>query len=116
MKYWPNPAHKKDTSEAGPPRWRPSKTQCPPMTIEERDDLLRRSAPEDPSSPTARRFAMRRTAGLEWFAAVFTEFRDGEPVFHGYPTRSVPARVLRAFRDAGSITDAEYRRAIKELG
>ena len=29
MYYYPNPAHKTETTEAGPPRWRPDKEPCP---------------------------------------------------------------------------------------
>ena len=29
MRYFPNPAHKRETTEAGPPRWRPDKEPCP---------------------------------------------------------------------------------------
>jgi hypothetical protein len=41
MRYWPNPAHKQETTEAGPPQWRPGKEPCPrEMTVAERDELL----------------------------------------------------------------------------
>ena len=29
MRYWPNPAHKRETTEAGPPAWSPDKDPCP---------------------------------------------------------------------------------------
>ena len=84
------------------------------MTIEDRDDLLRNSM-EDPNN-SARRYALRRGRVLEWFEGKLTEVQGNEPVFHGHPTRRVPARVLRIFRNAGTISDAEYRQMVKELG
>jgi hypothetical protein len=39
MRYWPNPAHKAETTEAGPPLWTPDKDLCPTgMTVAERRD------------------------------------------------------------------------------
>lgn len=116
VKYWPNPAHKRETTEAGPPRWRPDKAPCPKMTVEEREDLLRRSIPLSPADPASRRFAFRRVPKLEWFEAKCHGYNEGEPEFHGHPTVHVPNRVLRAFRDAGHISEAEYRFMVKELG
>jgi hypothetical protein len=116
LRYWPNPAHKRETTEEGPPRWRPHKTPCPHMTIEERDALLAESVPESPHQPGARRYALRRSGDLEWFVGVPTEYQQGEVVFHGYPTQAVPAKVLRVFRDSGKITEAEYRKMVKDLG
>jgi len=116
LKYWPNPAHKRETSEEGPPQWRPHKTPCPPMPLTERQELLTKSIP-DPKKPQTCRYALRRgEAGLEWFEGRLTRYDGEEPVFHGYPTKAVPARVLRIFRDAGEITQAEYRRTVRQLG
>ena len=69
MRYFANPAHKIETTEAGPPAWRPDKTPCPKgMTLRERTELLRDSIAEDPNSPISRRFAVRRSAsGLDFF-------------------------------------------------
>lgn len=68
MYYFPNPAHKRETTEAGPPRWRPDKEPCPKMSPRERATLLRDSIARDPASPTSQRFAIRRGAsGLEFF-------------------------------------------------
>ena len=54
MRYFANPAHKKETTEAGPPRWRPDKEPCPEgMTLRERTELLRESIAETPDSPTS---------------------------------------------------------------
>jgi hypothetical protein len=86
------------------------------LTVDERSRLLEESVPEDPANPASRRYAMRRSADLEWFVAVLTEYRDGEPVFHGYPERHVPAKVLRVFRNSETITEVEYRRMTRELG
>lgn len=65
--------HKVETTEVGPPAWRPDKTPCPErMTLPERTQLLRDSIAEDPGSPTSRHFAVRRSdSGLEFFAAEF---------------------------------------------
>ena len=119
MRYVPNPAHKRETTEAGPPRWRPNKEPCPPeMTPRERANLLRGSVPEHPDSPSSRRFAVRRGAqGVEFFTAQATlTTGGGEVEHHGYPTRRVPGKVLREFRDRGDITVPEYRRFVKRLG
>ncbi len=117
MKYWPNPAHKRGTSEAGPPLWRPHKSVCPKMTIDERSRLLDESIPEDANDVQSTRYALRRVAtGMEWFAARFTQMDADEAVFHGYPADFVPAKVLRRFRDDGRISETEYRRLIRDLG
>ena len=118
MRYFPNPAHKVETTEAGPPRWRPDKTPCPEgMTIQERTQLLRDSIAENPDSPTTRRFAVRRSdSGLEFFAAQMTRIVNGETEYHGYPTFYVPVKILRQFRDNGIITRSEYRMSVKRLG
>lgn len=115
MRYWPNPAHKKETTAEGPPRWNPDKSRCPDdMTVAERQQLLEGSVPENPDAAGSRRFALRRTqSGLEWFAARLTRFDDGVPVFHGYPEPAVPARVLRVFLERGDIKPAEYKRLLK---
>lgn len=118
MKYWPNPAHKRETSEAGPPRWHPNKSACPPMTVEERQKLFLESVPEDGDQPASPRYAFRvGPRGYEWFAARLTRVSpEGETEFHGYPTDHVPPRVLRRFRDLQRLSDAEYRRLLKEVG
>ena len=125
MRYVPNPAHKQETTEAGPPKWRPDKEPCPSeMTPRERAKLLRESIPEHPGSSSSRRFAVRRgSSGLELFAAQATRTalairtaEDGEVEYHGYPTHRIPGKVLRRFRDRGDITAAEYRRLVKRLG
>ena len=118
VRYWPNPAHKKETTEAGPPRWYPAKTPCPnDLTLRERHELLLASVPENPGDPQSRRYNIRRQVhGLEVFEAKFTREVDGDVEFHGYPCLSVPTRVLRIFRDDGRITGAEYRRMVKTFG
>jgi hypothetical protein len=100
-------------TEAGPGRWRPDKTPCPDdLTVAERTRLFLTSIPEDPGNPASMRYNVRRTErGLELYAAQCRE--DGGGVeCHGYPTTHIPARVLRALRDAGTITDAEYKRLV----
>jgi len=63
---------------------------------------------EDPDSPESRRFAVRRTEfGLVFFAAQMTQVVNGEVEYRGYPTRWVPGRILRWFRDQGKISHAE---------
>ena len=116
MYYYPNRAHKRETTEAGPPGWRPDKEPCPNMTPQERAALLQDSIAIDPRSPTSQRFAFRRTiAGLEFFTARMTQVVKGDVKFHGYPTRQVPVSVLRAFRDQDLISQAEYRSLVKRL-
>lgn len=118
MRYWPNPAHKRETTVAGPPAWRPNKDPCPDdLAVEERDELLATSLPKDGAAPHSRRYNARRTdRGLELYEAKWHADVDGEPEFHGHPTRRVPGRVLRALRDEGKITVAEYRKLVKEFG
>ena len=119
MRYVPNQAHKRETTEAGPPKWQPDKEPCPPeMTLRERAALLRGSVPEHPDSPSSRRFAVRRgRRELEFFAAQATRTaEDAEVEYHGYPTSRVPGKVLRRFRDRGDITAAKYRQLVKRLG
>ena len=118
MRYFANPAHKVETTEAGPPAWSPDKAPCPKgMTLRERTDLLRNSVAEDPDVPGSRRFALRRTeSGLEFFTAQMTRVVDGEFEYHGYPTSYVPGKILRHFRDQGAISNSEYRSLVKRLG
>jgi hypothetical protein len=118
MRYWPNPAHKKQTTEAGPPRWWPDKTPCPDdLTIAERDELLLTSVPRDPGDAHSPRFNVRSgLAGLEAYEAKWTRDVEGEPEFHGYPTHRVPTRVLRVMRDRGTITEREYRQMLRMFG
>ena len=118
MRYFANPAHKLETTEAGPPRWRPDKEPCPEgMTLRERRELLRDSVAEDPDSPASPRFAFRRgESGLEFFKARVTRIVDGGVEYHGYPTHRVPGKVLRRLRDLDKISKTEYRRLVKRLG
>jgi len=118
MLYWPNPAHKAETTEAGPPLWTPDKDLCPTgMTVAERRDLLATSVPANEEDPRSRRFALRRTEhGLELFDVKWTEDSPGgDPVFHGHPASRVPRTVLKRWRDDGVVTAAEYRRLSREL-
>lgn len=118
MRYFANPAHKVETTEAGPPAWRPDKTPCPEgMTLPERTHLLLNAIAEDQNSPASRRFAVRRSdSGLEFFAAQMTRIVNGETEYHGYPTGYVPGNILRQFRENGSITRPEYNKLVKRLG
>ena len=78
---------------------------------------MRNSVPEDPNAPKSRRFAVRRTdAGLEFFTAQVTQVVKGECEYHGYPTRQIPGRILRQFKDDGVISLPEYRKLVKRLG
>jgi hypothetical protein len=120
MHYWPNPAHKRSTTEAGPPRWHPGKAPCPDaMSAIERSRLLLCSVPEVADDPRSRRYALRRATDgrAEVFVADFTCDEGTEFVFHGYPwhhpefrpnPRMIPVRVLRAWLDRGDISRAEY--------
>ena len=124
MRYWPNPAHKRETTEAGPPAWRPRKSPCPQMTREERTALLAGSVPADPADPASRRYAVRHYEGrIELFEAQCGGVRDGEPEFHGYPwyhaeyrpnPRPVPYSVLVALRDRGDLTEQEFQKALRD--
>ena len=117
MRYAPNPAHKSETTEAGPPRWRPNKALCPRMSVDERARLLAASIAENPRDPRSVRYTFRRGAGaVEFFAARWTREVDGEQEFHGYPTSHVPGSVLKKLRDRGDITEPEYNRLRKDLG
>ena len=118
MRYFANRAHKVETTEAGPPGWRPDKQPCPEgMTLRERTELLRDSVAVNPDSSASRRFSVRRTeSGLEFFTAQMTQVVNGEVEYHGYPTRYVPGIILRQFRDQGEISHSEYRRLVKRLG
>lgn len=118
--YYPNPAHKKGTTEAGPPEWYPAKTACPDtMTLEERDQLVAESLPlsEDPLDPS--RIAVRRVEGrLEWYRTMQTRRHpDGRIEIHGHPFEpgypKIPPAVLRRMRDSGLITAREYTRLVK---
>jgi hypothetical protein len=115
--YWPNPAHKIEATDAGPPQWSPDKEKCPVMSSTETNELLESSIPLDESDPTSRRFAVRLVAGaFEFFEAKFTQIRpEGQLEFHGHPTRRVPAVVLRRFRSRLSLSEAQYRRLLAEL-
>lgn len=118
MRYWPNPAHKRATTEAGPPRWRPDKEPCPDdLTVRERQNLLETAVPLDPANPGSRRFNVRRgPRGLEVYEAKWTRDVGDEPEFHGHPASYVPTSVLRAWRDEGKITNAEYRHLVRAFG
>jgi hypothetical protein len=118
MRYWPNPAHKVETTEAGPPVWTPDKDRCPSgMTVQERRALFDASVPLNADDPHSRRFAVRRTEhGLELYDVKWTEDdATGEPVFHGHPASRVPRLVLKKWRDEGVVSAAEYRRLSREL-
>lgn len=87
------------------------------MSLDERERLFRESLPESEVDSRSPRFAFRvGPRGYEWFIARLTQVTDGEPEFHGYPADHVPPRVLRRFRDLGRLTEAEYRRLLKEVG
>ena len=115
MRYWPNPAHKRETSEAGPPGWRPGKTKCPDdMTVAERNKLLETSIPADPSKPCSRRYNIRRGAhGLELYDFQCAPDENDEPVCHGYPTTFLPGPILRVLLADGKISQPEYSRLRK---
>ena len=125
MHYWPNPAHKRETSEAGPPRWRPNKSPCPSMSTAERSALLQSSVPLSPEDPYSPRYAIRRHQGkLEIYQAFADPHSDPQdPQFHGFPWRHpdfwprpkpIPTSVLRELRDRGELTNAEYLKALKD--
>lgn len=59
---------------------------------------------------------MRRHQGsIEWFRTRKTcDLDDGRVEIHGYPVSRVDKpKVLRAFRDRGDISVAEYRSYVK---
>lgn len=116
LRYRPNPAHKTETSEVGPPAWIPNKEKCPKMDVRERNLLLQKSIPTDPTNPISRRYAMRRIGKeTEFFEAKVTR-QDGSGIeFHGHPTSYVPPRILAQWRDKGFLTKAEYRALITAL-
>lgn len=116
MRYWPNPAHKKQTTEAGPPAWSPDKDPCPrEMTVAERNALFLSPVPVGPAAPHSRRFALRRAQqGIEIYDVKWTRDVETDPEFHGHPASRVPPTVLKVWRDAGVITRAEYGRLLKD--
>lgn len=118
--YVPNPSHKLETTEAGPPRWSPKKTACPVgMSMEQRDFLVRESVPIDDDPLNPRRYAVRRVEGrLEWYRSLPTrEHPDGRIEIHGHPFvpgyPKVPVKVLRRMRESGVITPSEYKDMVK---
>jgi hypothetical protein len=118
VRYWPNPAHKEETSEAGPPAWRPHKEKCPrDITIGEREELLNASIPVNAADPRSRRFAIRRTASgeVQLFDVKFTRDVEGVPEFHGHPASRVDRGVLKQMRDNGDLKPPEYNRLRKDL-
>lgn len=83
----------------------------------ELDALFLSSISLDPADPRSDRYSVRRAPlGLELFVARYTRDVGGEAEFHGYPTSWVPAKVLRALRDDGRITQPEYKRLARRLG
>lgn len=87
------------------------------MTSSECEALLRGSVPEDPDDPRTRRYAVRRAdTGIEIFAAQVHSPAGQHPTeLHGYPVPTAPARVLRALRDRGEISQPEYHGLIRGL-
>jgi len=117
VRYFPNPAHKKETTQAGPPAWRPNKELCPEdLTVAERQRLFEASISRDPSVPGDRRWTLRRTeSGIEFFDINLTGHLEGDYEFHGHPASYVPAVILRQFRDDGAITPSEYKRLVRSF-
>jgi hypothetical protein len=116
--YAPNPVHKREWTEVGPPAPRSDKSPCPnDITAVECHALLRGSIPEDPNDPRSRRFAVRRSdGGAELFAGQAHSPAGQEPIeFHGYPVATAPAKVLRQLRNRGDLLLPEYRRFIRGL-
>lgn len=116
--YGPNPAHKQEWTNAGPPAPRSDKSPCPrDITAIECEELLRSAVPEEADDLRSRRYAARRTDdGVELFAAQAHSPAGQEPIeFHGYPVSTAPAKVLRSLRDRGDLLAPEYRRLVKGL-
>jgi hypothetical protein len=118
--YRPNPAHKTRTTEAGPPQWRPDKSACPEdLTAVEILELIPTSFSKSENALDPKRYAVRRKEGkLQWFRTLLTRQRpDGTIEIHGHPFEpgypKVPPSVLRKLKEAGLITEAEYRQAKK---
>lgn len=116
MRYWPNPAHKRRTSEAGPPLWRSGKTPCPDdMTVTERNALLAAAVADRPEDPRSRRYNVRRgPRGLELYDFKWTRDVDGDPEFHGHPTTFLKGEILRRLLATGAISESEYGRLRKK--
>lgn len=115
--YRENPKHKRGARGDGPPRWFPDRdTLCPQdLTLQMAQQLLDEGVDgRDDSHPGAKaRFAV--DAQGRFFKAYS---HDQGETWHGYPVRDelvprqVPSRVLRKFRDAGRITQADYNRLV----
>jgi hypothetical protein len=118
--YFPNPAHKTVTTEAGPPRWYPKKTACEEeLTTREAQCLLEQSVAEDGEPLNPRRWAVRRVGNeVRWYRTLPTQVHpDGKVEVHGHPFvpgyPKVPPRVLRQMRERGMITAAEYKELVR---
>jgi hypothetical protein len=86
------------------------------MTVAERNVLFMNSVSATPGDPHSRRFALRRTEyGIEVYDVKWTQDVGNDPEFHGHPATRVPSAVLKAWREAGVITAAEYGRLRREL-
>lgn len=87
------------------------------MAPGERQALLDSSMSADPDEERGRRYAIRQTvAGFAFFEAKLTRLNGEVAEYHGHPTTRIPAKVLRRFRDRGDLTDAQYRRLVRDLG
>lgn len=116
--YAPNPVHKREWTEVGPPAPRSDKSPCPSdITAVQCHGLLQISIPEDPTDPRSRRYAVRRSdLGAELFAAQAHSPAGHDPIeFHGYPVPTASAKILRQLRDRGDLLQPEYRRLIRGL-
>jgi hypothetical protein len=117
--YFPDPAHKTTTTEAGPPAWCPDKEACPEdMTVEQRSMLVAGSVSQSGDPIDSVRYAVERVKGqLRWYISRFTRVHpDGRVEIHGHPFHPghprVPPRVLRRLRDLRLITPPEYRKLV----
>lgn len=87
------------------------------MSVAERDRLLKAAISVETASPSSRRYAFRRGGrGLEFFDIKRTRQLGEDHEFHGHPAEWVPAMVLRAFRDRGDLSPAEYRELVQDFG
>lgn len=109
--------HKRHTTEAGPPKWRPGKTVCPAaLDTPTAQLLLARSR----LAGDGKRYALQREmhGPVFYIARRHREEPDGTSCWHGHPIsgNDVPHEVLESFEDDGLLAKPEARRLRRGKG
>jgi hypothetical protein len=118
--YKENPKHKPGVFGEGPPRWFPDRdTLCPDDITAQTAQLLLSNSIEggDVAHPNAKaRYALDDTG--RFFKGYSEATQDKTELWHGYEVaeekvnRQVPARILKAFRDAGRLARPRYKKLL----